>query len=947
MPAADGKFHADLGAASASFTYRVAAGSVRSDVYRVTVARAPRVARIDLDYRFPDALGLAPRLEQDSGDIYAPAGTDVRLTVHTDRAAATGTMALADGKSMSLAAESATTFAGSITIREDNSYRIALADADGFANPGDTEYFIRTIADRPPEVRIVRPAADRSVTRLEEVEIEAQADDDYGLDRLDLVYSIRGGAEKVVPFAVPRRATTATGRHTLFLEDLDVQPGDFVSYYARARDITRGKRSNEAKSDIFFLEVKPFEQEFTVAQSSAMNGGGGGSIDDLVTAQKDIVVATWKLDRRSQVANGGKSEQDIRAVGRAEADLKTRVEQTSSSFRETTMRDPRRRSSSGSPRAGETLPEEDSMTAASAAMGKAVGALDALKTNDALPPEMVALNHLLKAQAEVKKREVSRQQAGNGSGNNNRNYDLSSLFDRELKRQQKTNYENRSSAEQHEDAGQATLDRVKELARRQDELMKRQQELAATRGQLAEEELKRQLDQLTREQSELRQQAEEIARQMSGERQDSGQQGQQQGQQGQQPGKQSGRGQQASQSPSTSGGGGDKRMRDVSEEMRGAASDLRRQDAGQAATRAARALQKLRDLERQLGTSTPEQQRRALGELQLEARQLADDQRRVAAAAAGTSSGEAARDAARQLAGEQERIAGRTRKLQEGLRQRGAGAPDGTKEADADAAGNDRSKAAAVVGAAGDAARELERQQLAERMQRAADAMRASGGEPRSQADGQRAMARSLDRVADRLGAATGARDGDGRKLSDQLARTQELKDRLDSLQRQMEQLGKQPGPGSNDASAQKTPSSEGRSGEGASGSGGRGTDLAGLKRDVDRQMRETRSLLDELKRDDPNSFSRGGAGFTYEGQGMTLSAPGTEAFKQDFSRWEELRRQATQALDAAETSLSKKLQAREAHDRLAAGADDRPPAGYQKHVDDYFKAIAAKKGGR
>jgi hypothetical protein len=76
----------------------------------------------------------------------------------------------------------------------------------------------------------------------------------------------------------------------------------------------------------------------------------------------------------------------------------------------------------------------------------------------------------------------------------------------------------------------------------------------------------------------------------------------------------------------------------------------------------------------------------------------------------------------------------------------------------------------------------------------------------------------------------------------------------------------------------------------------------------------------------------------------MVLSAPGTEAFKQDFSRWEQLRQQATQALETAETSLSKKLQEKEARDRLAAGADDKAPAAYQSQVDSYFKALAKKK---
>ncbi len=142
---------------------------------------------------------------------------------------------------------------------------------------------------------------------------------------------------------MPQHATSVTGRHTLYLEDLDVAPGDFVSYYVRARDLARGKRSSEARSDIFFLDVKPFEEEFTLAQSQAAMGGGrqNQQIDDLVAAQKQIIVATWKLDRRSQAAQGAQSEEDIRSVGKAESELKTRVEQSSSTFRQSTMRDPR------------------------------------------------------------------------------------------------------------------------------------------------------------------------------------------------------------------------------------------------------------------------------------------------------------------------------------------------------------------------------------------------------------------------------------------------------------------------------------------------------------------------------------------------------------------------------------------------------------------------------
>ncbi|HEX4346734.1 MAG TPA: DUF4175 family protein, partial [Vicinamibacterales bacterium] len=258
---------------------------------------APRVTRIDLAYTFPKELGLSPRSEEDTGDIYAPAGASVRVTVHTDRDVPAGRIAFGNGSSADLARDSASHLSTSLTVTEDGSYRVSLA---GAATPGDTEYFIRVLEDRPPNVHLVRPARDREVTRLEEVDIEARADDDFGLASMELVYTVNGGAEKAIPFAIEPRALSADSTQTLYLEDMNVAPGDFISYYVRARDVGRGKRSSETRSDLFFLQVRPFEQTFRLASSQGGAGGKSGDIDALVQAQKDIIVSTWKLDRRGQ-----------------------------------------------------------------------------------------------------------------------------------------------------------------------------------------------------------------------------------------------------------------------------------------------------------------------------------------------------------------------------------------------------------------------------------------------------------------------------------------------------------------------------------------------------------------------------------------------------------------------------------------------------------------------
>ena len=112
--------------------------------------------------------------------------------------------------------------------------------------------------------------------------------------------------------------------------------------------------------------------------------------------------------------------------------------------------------------------------------------------------------------------------------------------------------------------------------------------------------------------------------------------------------------------------------------------------------------------------------------------------------------------------------------------------------------------------------------------------------------------------------------------------------------------------------------------------------------------MKDTRDLMEQMRREDPsaNSFTRGGAGFTFEGQGMSTSAPGTESFKQDYAKWEDLRRQMSMALEQAQTSIGRKLQAKESKERLAAGASDKAPPEYRRQVDAYFKAIAERKKG-
>ncbi|HVS12176.1 MAG TPA: hypothetical protein VMS76_20105 [Planctomycetota bacterium] len=607
-----------------------------------------------------------------------------------------------------------------------------LADEDGLRSDDRTEYYIRLMDDRPPDVRILRPSADQSITPLEEVTIEARADDDYGIGRFELVYSVGGGRERAVPFhRADAEGILQVGSRVLAAEELGVKPGDVIAYYARAWDVGRGKRPTLAQSDIFFLEVKPFSEEFVMAESQAGGGAGaaGVQLESLIAAQKEIISATWNLERR---AANGLSDADLQRVLEAQAELRAQAQALAGGGGRGRggARPPFQRITQAAGRRGRAT--SDPVGDAVAAMSRAVTELEARRMRDAIQQEMEALNGLLAAQAEVRRREIMRQSGrGGGGGGNRSSQDLSALFDRELQRQQRTTYETRDRVQedrgrQEQQAGAA--DRIRDLARRQEELSRRQRDLAASSA--AEEERQRQLERLTREQAELREQAEQLLEQMRG-------------------------------GGAGAAGSGASGMQQASDQMRQAAGELRKDDATSAAQSGERAADQLRRLEEQLRGSGGGAGQRSAGELQVEARQIAQEQNRIASEAERLEGARGDTAGARErLAEEKERLAGRVDELQR------AAAEQGRREG-----------ASANKGAA-DAASALEQQKLADRMREGARQMREESGA--GAAESERQLARALEDVADRMGGQASSEAG---RLSEQLAEAGRTRDRLDRLE--------------------------------------------------------------------------------------------------------------------------------------------------------------------
>ena len=151
------------------------------------------------------------------------------MTVHASGPAAAGQLNLSTGP-VALSPDGPGRLSADLSVSADGSYRVQLQSGAGVPSRGDprgTSFVCSTIVR--PTCASFGPTGDRQVTALEEVAIEASAEDDYGLASFDLVYGVRGGKEVAIPFTARKRGTLSEGHHTLYLEDLHVKPGDFVT----------------------------------------------------------------------------------------------------------------------------------------------------------------------------------------------------------------------------------------------------------------------------------------------------------------------------------------------------------------------------------------------------------------------------------------------------------------------------------------------------------------------------------------------------------------------------------------------------------------------------------------------------------------------------------------------------------------------------------------------
>ena len=481
--------------------YYVQAGGFQSAEFVISVADLPRVESIDYTYNYPSYTRLSARTEQDALDIVALRGTEVEVTVHASQQLRGGRLIFADGSELALTPGEGQIATSNLTVDRTTTFRIELENTRGQEYLSLSEYAMEALDDQKPIVQFAEPGRDYRASTVEEVFTELQAEDDLGIETLDIYFAVNGGDEQIIDlFANNGTAPKEiSGSYTFFLEEYEIQPGDFITYYGKAVDSNRP--SNEVLTDIYFIEVRPFGMEYFQGQQGGGGGGGGGGDDSaaaLSQRQKEIIAATFRLVRDEESFGAGEYSDNIQAVAENQSTL---AEQTQTLMGRLTRRG---------------LAEDEKIAQLTAnlqlaleQMGPASQHLRDEDLVEARPFEQKSLQYLMRAEALFNEVQVTMGGGGGGGGGGSQNAeDLADLFDLEL--DQNTNqYETLERGEGAQSGSQEmdeALEKLKELAERQQRMMEqqRQQALSGNGGgsgsqQMAADEIRRETERLARQ----------------------------------------------------------------------------------------------------------------------------------------------------------------------------------------------------------------------------------------------------------------------------------------------------------------------------------------------------------------------------------------------------------------------------------------------------------------
>jgi len=261
----DGSFQYKFNKVQKTAKFRIRSGEITSKEYTLNVIPKPAIASFTANMDYPRYVGKKDEKLTNTGDMVVPAGTKVLWKFDAEN---TDAVEIRFGKGDKAATQrnGKSLFTYEQRLMKDAPYTIFVS-SERVPNADSIGYNITVIPDMYPQIG-AKQIADSTDNKL--IYFLGDAQDDYGISKIDFVYNITGenGSSGVVPIEKGSLNKTSRFTYTWDLRSLDLKAGNNLTYFFEVWDNDGVNGNKSARSNTMSYELPSIDELEALADQS-------------------------------------------------------------------------------------------------------------------------------------------------------------------------------------------------------------------------------------------------------------------------------------------------------------------------------------------------------------------------------------------------------------------------------------------------------------------------------------------------------------------------------------------------------------------------------------------------------------------------------------------------------------------------------------------------------
>jgi len=291
--------------------FKIYASGFYSDNYRLKVIPNPILKNFAISLNYPKYLKKPNETLKNTGDLIVPEGTTLKWTMNTEDADKINLL-IGDSLIVLLAKNQKTDF----VLKGKKSFNYAFVPSNQFTNSEDTiKYAVQIIKDKYPTIM-----ADEKIDSVDQNRIyfNGQIADDYGFTKLTFNYQIKTKIDSLpnrnqlqtISVSINKNINQEDFFHFWNLKDLNLLPGDELSYYFEVWDNDGVNGSKSSKTSLKTLKTKTISERDKATDSNNENieKDLNNGIKDAKELKKELEKKVSEIQKKNEQNNQQQNE---------------------------------------------------------------------------------------------------------------------------------------------------------------------------------------------------------------------------------------------------------------------------------------------------------------------------------------------------------------------------------------------------------------------------------------------------------------------------------------------------------------------------------------------------------------------------------------------------------------------------------------------------------------